>query len=169
MELTMLKKAIVLIGLFLVANISYAELKIGFVDVARVLESAPQAEKAKKRLEKEFSPRDKLLVAQQKKIKKLEEKLQRDAAVLSEAEGRKLERELISKKREAKRAQQEFTEDFNMRRNEELGKLQQKILEAIKSLAKEEHYDLLLTSGVIHASEQVDVTSRVQEKLNKMK
>ncbi len=165
----MLKKAIVLIGLFLVANISYAELKIGFVDVARVLESAPQAEKAKKRLEKEFSPRDKLLVAQQKKIKKLEEKLQRDAAVLSEAEGRKLERELISKKREAKRAQQEFTEDFNMRRNEELGKLQQKILEAIKSLAKEEHYDLLLTSGVIHASEQVDVTSRVQEKLNKMK
>ena len=89
MEIKMLKKSIVLITLFLVSGISYAELKIGFVDVARVLESAPQAEQAKKRLEKEFSPRDKLLVAQQKKIKDMEEKLKRDSAVLSEAEGRK--------------------------------------------------------------------------------
>ncbi len=165
----MLKKSIVLITLFLVSVISYAELKIGFVDVARVLESAPQAEQAKKRLEKEFSPRDKLLVAQQKKIKDMEDKLKRDSAVLSEAEGRKLERDLISKKREAKRAQQEFSEDFNLRRNEELGKLQQRILDAIKALAKEEKFDLLLTSGVVYASDKIDVTPQVQQKLNKMK
>lgn len=165
----MLKKSIVLITLFLVSGISYAELKIGFVDVARVLESAPQAEQAKKRLEKEFSPRDKLLVAQQKKIKDMEDKLKRDSAVLSEAEGRKLERDLISKKREAKRAQQEFSEDFNLRRNEELGKLQQRILDAIKALAKEEKFDLLLTSGVVYASDKIDVTPQVQQKLNKMK
>lgn len=165
----MLKKSIALIALLLVSGISYAELKIGFVDVARVLEKAPQAEQAKKRLEQEFSPRDKLLVAQQKKIKELEEKLQRDSAVLSESEGRKLERDLISKKREAKRAQQEFSEDFNMRRNEELGKLQQRILDAIKALAKEEKFDLLLTSGVVYASDKIDVTSQVQQKLDKMK
>ncbi len=165
----MLKNVIITIGLLMLSNASFAELKIGFVDVTRVLESAPQAEKAKKRLEQEFSPRDKLLVSQQKEIKKLEEKLARDRAVLSEAEGRKLERDLISQKREAQRAQQEFSEDFNMRRNEELGKLQKRILEAIKDLAKEEKFDLLLTSGVIFANDQIDVTSQVQEKLGKMK
>lgn len=165
----MLKKAIITIGLLMLSNACLAELKIGFVDVTRVLESAPQAEKAKKRLEQEFSPRDKLLVSQQKEIKKLEERLTRDRAVLSEAEGRKLERDLVSKKREAQRAQQEFSEDFNMRRNEELGKLQKRILEAIKDLAKEEDFDLLLTSGVIFANEQIDVTRQVQEKLGKMK
>lgn len=152
--------------LLLVANVSYAELKIGFVNVAKVLEKAPQAEKAKKRLEKEFSPRDKHLVSQGKEIKKLEEKLSRDTAVMSESERRRLEKDIVAKKRDAKRSQQEFKEDFNMRRNEELTKLQRRIMEAIKALAKDEKFDLLLTDGVIFASQQVDVTNQVQEKLS---
>ncbi len=153
------------LALLLTANVSFAELKIGFVNVAQVLEKAPQAEKAKKRLEKEFSPRDKHLVSQGKEIKKLDEKLKRDASVMGESERRKLERDIIAKKREAKRAQQEFSEDFNMRRNEELGKLQRRILEAIRALAKDQNFDLLLTDGVIFASSQIDVTEEVKKKL----
>ena len=146
-----------------------AEIKIGFVNVARVLQQAPQAEAAKKRLEKEFAPRDKRLVAMQKEVKKLQEKLSRDAAVMSDAERRKLEREIISKQRDLKRAQEEFREDFNLRRNEELGKLQRQVFEAIKSLAKDEGYDLLLTDGVVYASDKVDVTEKVQKRLAKIK
>ena len=161
----MLKKVSLFCGLLLFANISVAELKIGVVNVPKVMEKAPQAEKAKKRLEKEFSPRDKQLVKQQKDIKKLEEKLTRDASVMGESERRKLERDIVSKKREATRSQQEFSEDFNLRRNEELGKLQRRIYEAIKAMAKEGKYDLILTDGVIHASDRIDVTAQVQEKL----
>lgn len=162
----MMKKRVSLfLALLFVTNISYAEYKIGFVNIAKVLEKAPQAEKAKKRLEKEFSPRDKHLVSQGKEIKKLEEKLSRDAAVMGEAERRKMERQVLSKKREAKRSQQEFSEDFNMRRNEELGKLQRRIVEAVRALAKDEKFDLLLTDGAIYASDRIDVTSRVQKKL----
>ncbi|MGR9073403.1 MAG: OmpH family outer membrane protein [Gammaproteobacteria bacterium] len=165
----MTKKIIIFLGFMFYACASYAELKIGFVNVARVLEKAPQAEKAKKQLEKEFSPRDKLLVSQQKEIAGMEEKLQRDAGVMSESEQRKLERDILSKKREAKRAQVEFSEDFNLRRNEELGKLQRRIYDAIKELAKEEQFDLLLTDGVIYANESIDVTAKVQSKLANMK
>lgn len=162
----MMKKRISLfLALLLAANVSYAELKIGFVNIAKVLEKAPQAEKAKKRLEKEFSPRDKHLVSQGKEIKKLEEKFARDASVMGETERRKLERDIVGKKREAKRSQQEFSEDFNMRRNEELGKLQRRIVEAVRALAKDEKFDLLLTDGAIYASEKIDVTAQVQEKL----
>ncbi len=164
----MIKTTSMLLGLLMISGICLAELKIGFVNVPKVMEKAPQAEKAKKRLEKEFSPRDKQLVAQQKEIKKLEEKLARDASVMGESERRKLERKIVSKKREAARSQQEFSEDFNLRRNEELGKLQRRIYEAVKALAKEGNYDLLLTDGVIHASDKVDVTAEVQKKLSAM-
>lgn len=164
-----MKKQIALfLGLMVVANVCAAELKIGFVNVPKVLEKAPQAESAKKRLEKEFSPRDKALVAQQKEIQSLEEKMTKNAAVMSESERRNLEKDLGAKQREAKRAQQEFSEDFNMRRNEELGKLQRKIVEVIRALAKEDSYDLLLTDGVIFAGEQLDVTAQVQKRLNGM-
>ena len=63
----MKKKIALFLGLLFVANVSYADLKIGFVNIPAVLEKAPQAEKAKKRLEQKFSPRDKQLVAQAKR------------------------------------------------------------------------------------------------------
>ncbi len=164
----MMKNKIALcLALMFATNISYAELKIGFVNVPKVLEKAPQAEKAKQRLEKEFSPRDKQLVAQQQEVIKLEEKYNKDSKVMAEPARRKLESEIIAKKRDAKRAQQEFSEDFNQRRNEELGKLQRRIVDAIKELAKEENFDLLLTDGVIYTNDDIDVTARVQSKLAK--
>jgi outer membrane protein len=153
------------LGLLVAAEALAKEVKIGFVNVAQILQEAPQAEEARKRLEQEFAPRDKRLVNQQKELEKLQEKLNRDAAVMSESERSKLEREILSKQRELKRAQDEFREDFNLRRNEELGKLQREIFEAIKALAKEEDYDLLLTDGVVYASDKVDVTEKVKERL----
>jgi outer membrane protein len=165
MVLTMKSRISLFLMLMLVAGVSHADLKIGFVNVAKVLEKAPQAAKAKSRLETEFSPRDKALVSQQKEIKTLEDKLNRDSAVMGEDERRKLEKDVVEKKRDAARAQQEFSEDFNLRRNEELGNLQKRIVEAVRALAKEESFDLLLTDGVIYANDQIDVTSRVQQKL----
>jgi len=154
-----------LLGLLLSANTLAADLKIGFVNVARLLEKAPQAEQAKKELEREFSPRDKKLVAEQKEIKQMEERLAKDSAVMSQSERDRLDRDILGRKREAKRAQDEFREDFNLRRNEELTQLQKEIFEAIQSLAKEGNYDLLLTDGVVFANESIDVTSQVENRL----
>lgn len=167
-DLTMKKKIALFLGLLLAANVSYAELKIGFVNIPAVLEKAPQAEKAKKRLEQKFSGRDKQLVAQQKEIQTLEERLAKDAAVMSESEKANMEKDLLNKKRDAKRSQQEFSEDFNASRNEELGKLQKHIIEAIREIAKAQNFDLLLTEGVIYANDKIDVTSQVQQKLLKI-
>ncbi len=164
----MKKKIALFLGLLFVTNVSFADLKIGFVNIPAVLEKAPQAEKAKKRLEQKFSPRDKQLVAQQKEIQSMEEKLTRDASVMSDSQKTNLEKDILNKKRDAKRAQQEFSEDFNASRNEELGKLQRRIVEAVRAIAKEQDYDLLLTDGVIYANDQIDITAQVQQKLSTM-
>lgn len=161
-------KIALFLGLLLAANVSYADLKIGFVNIPAVLEKAPQAEKAKKRLEQEFSPRDKQLVAQQKEIQSMDDRMTKDAAIMDESARVSLEKDILNKKRDAKRAQQEFSEDFNVRRNEELGKLQRRIVEAIREIAKAQNFDLLLTDGVIYASDKIDVTSQVQQKLSSM-
>ena len=161
-------KIALFLGLMFVANVSYADLKIGFVNIPAVLEKAPQAEKAKKRLEQKFSPRDKQLVAQGKEIQSLEEKMTKEASVMSDSEKAKLENDIQNKKRDAKRSQQEFSEDFNASRNEELGKLQRRIVEAVRGIAKDEDYDLLLTDGVIYAKDQFDITAQVQKKLSTM-
>lgn len=146
----------------------YAEnSKIGYVDSARVMNSAPQAEAARKMLKDEFAPRDQKLVQQQNKLKKLEEDLSRDAAVMSESVRLKKEREIISLKRDIKRAQEEFSEDLNLRRNEELGKLQKVIIDAIVAVAKDEEYDAIVGDTVLYASQRIDITDKVLERLRR--
>lgn len=149
----------------LIGTVEAADIKVGVVNAARLLEKAPQAEKAKVALEKEFSPRNARLLESQKAIKKLDEKLARDAKLMSETELRNLQRTVLEKKRDLKRDQEEFREDFNLRRNEELAKIQRTIGEAIQSFAVAEKYDLILADGVVFASKTVDITDKIQKHL----
>ena len=146
----------------------YAEdYKLGAVNAIRVLEQSPQAENARNIIEKEFAPRDQKLVAQQKELKTMEDRLVKDGAIMSEAERTKLERDIINKKRDLKREQDEFREDFNFRRNEEFAKIQKDIVDAIQKVAKENNYDVVLSDGVIYASPKVDISELVIEYLKK--
>ena len=145
---------------------AYAQLKIGFVNAGKILDQSPLAEQARTRLEEEFAARDKAIVESQQALRTLEDKLVNDSARLEEAERRALEREIRSLEREVERDKEEFREDFNIRRNEELRKLQRLVYEAIVGLAKEEGFDLIVNDGaVIFASQQADVTDKVLKRL----
>lgn len=158
--------AIVLALLCWSMALAQGDLKIGFVNAARILDQAPQAEQARERLEKEFAPRDQELVSAQRTLRQLEEKLASDNTSMADEERRQMVREINSQKREIKRLRAEFQEDFNIRRNEELAKLQRQVYEAIVSLAKEEGFDLIVNDGaVIYASDRVDITDKVLERL----
>lgn len=144
-----------------------AETRVGVVNTVQLMEEAPQAKAAQSQVESEFAPREKELVAMQKKIRKLEDKLSRDGAVMSEKENTKLEREILSQRRELKRTQEEFRDDLNIRKNEILAKLQRAMYDATVSLAKEKGYDVILGQGVVYSSDKVDITPLVLKKLNK--
>ncbi len=144
---------------------SAAELKLGFVNAAKILEEAPQADAARNKLEKEFSARNKKLIDGQKELKTLEDKINKDAAVMSDVERAKAERNINALRRDMKREQDEAREDFNIRRNEEFSKLQKLVYEAIVALAKQESYDLIIGDGAIYSSERIDITDKVMARL----
>lgn len=144
-----------------------ADVKVGVVNIPRLLQEAPQADAARKRLESDFAPRDQKIVELQKKLKKGEEKLVRDAAIMSDTQRQSRERELVGLKRDIKRAKEEFNDDLNLRRNEELGKLQKLVYDTIVALAKEQNYDAILGDSVLYASDRVDLTDMVLARLRK--
>ena len=149
------------------ASAQAADLKVGYVNAVKVIEDAPQGQQALKRLETEFGPRDKELVSMQEKIKSLESELDKNALVLKDSDRRNKEREVISLKRDLKRATQEFREDYNVRRNEELAALQKLVQKAIVEIAKQEKYDLILHEGAVYASDKIDITEQILKKLGK--
>jgi outer membrane protein len=129
------------------------------------METAPQVENANRRLEQEFAPRQRRLVSAQQEIKTLEERLTKNEAIMSEAESRKLRRDVREKKRDLRNQEDEFKEDYNLRRNEELEAIQQTIHKIIQTLAEEQSYDFILSEGVVHASSRVDITDQVLKRL----
>lgn len=144
-----------------------ADLKIGYVNAVKVIEEAPQGESAKKKLEAEFGPRDKKLVAMQAKIKQLEDELEKNGLLLKDSDRRAKEHEIVMLKRDQRRATQEFREDYNLRRNEELAALQKLVQKTIVEIAQQENFDLILHEGTVYASKRVDLTEKVLKKLGK--
>lgn len=137
------------------------KLRIGFVDVARLLQESPQASSAMKALEDEFAPRQRDIVAQQNSFKERQEKIRRDLDVMGADERRNAEVELRRDERELAREQEEFREDFNLRRNEELGKLQRELLREVQAFAREAKYDLIVSDGVLYVDQSIDVTAQI--------
>jgi outer membrane protein len=161
-------RLIILILLVFSYSFAFAEdYKLGAINALRVLEQSPQADRARATIEQEFAPRDKQLVAKQKDLKAMEDKLAKDSAIMSQTERSNLERDIINKKRDLKREQDEFRDDFNFRRNEEFAKIQKDIVDAIQKVAKENNYDIVLSDGVIYASPKADISELVIEYLKK--
>lgn len=146
---------------------SAAELKIGYVQVDKILQEAPQTAESGKKLEKEFSPRTQELERMQKQIRDLESALDKNSLTLSETERRNKERDISNLKIEFQRKQRELREDVNLRKNEELGSLQDRINKAVTAVAEAEGYDLVIYSGVAFASKKVDITDKVLKSLGK--
>ena len=141
--------------------------KIGFVNTARVLKEAPQARKVEERLKAEFEPRDAELKEKRKEILALEDILKAESKP-SAAVRRKTEREIRLKVSQLKFLEQEFREDQNLRRNEEIRELQQVISNVLKMQGDTGEFDLILTEGVSYVSEQIDITAQTIEMLKQL-
>ncbi len=143
--------------------------KIGYVVVEKILKEAPQTAASNKKLEKEFKSRTDGLQKKVKAIQKQEKDFNKNSVTLSADDRQKAQKKIQNSKIEIQRIERELREDIDIRRREEIGKLQQKINEAIEDLAKNDKYDLILYQGVAYASKQIDITDKLIKVLSKTK
>ena len=160
-------KSLAFATLFLTSLSAYADLKVGFVQVDKILQEAPQTIESNKKLEKEFSSRTDKLKADVKTLKDKEAAFSKDALTMKESERDAKEKALSQLRVDVQRKERELREDINIRRNEELGGLQEQINKAVTSVAKAESFDLVLYNGVAYASEKIDITDKILKSLGK--
>lgn len=154
-----------LAGLFLLTGLMApsawsVEMKIGFVNTERVFRESPLAAKAQKKLEKEFAGREQDIQKSIKQARDIQAHIEKEGVTMTEAERAKKERELANLNRDLQRAQREFREDLNQRKNEEFAGVQERARKAIIDIAEKEKFDLIV-ENVIYASTRVDITDRV--------
>ncbi|STQ91257.1 OmpH family outer membrane protein [Iodobacter fluviatilis] len=145
-------------GVVLTSSAFAADMRIGFVDTERILREASPAVRAAKKIEREFDVRKADLQKISAQGKALQQLL--DKGTLAETDRRIKERELVKMNQDFQRMQREFNEDMNVRRNEELSGLQERVNTAIAQIATSEKYDLILQE-VAWRSPRIDITDKV--------
>ncbi len=104
-----------------------------------------------------------------KKIKDKESAFRKNSMTMSDDERSKKQKEIQALKIDAQRTEREVREDIDLRRREEIAKVQKLVNVAVENVAKEQGYDLVLYQGVAYAGKKVDITSTVIKALGKIK
>ncbi len=141
------------------------ELKIGYVNSDKVMRDALPARAASVKFEAEFSKRDKEITEMGAKLKAAAGKLDKESPTLSEQDRERRQRELVEQDRELQRKRRTYQEDVNQRRNEEMAALLDRVQTAIRQIAEQDKYDLIVQE-VFYASPRIDITEKVIKVLN---
>ncbi len=139
--------------------------KIGVVDINRLLSESPQFNVAREKLDDEFAPRRREIVAMQTAFEEKAAKLQKDLEVMGGEEREAAQRELRNEERAILRAQTEFREDSELRNNEVLRVVQKDVIREVVAYGESEDFDLILVEGIVYASDRVNITQHVLERL----
>jgi outer membrane protein len=147
---------------FFMAQQASAEIKIGYVNFQQLVEESPQIKATMQGLQNEFGSRQRELVAMQNDLKARSEKLDKEGAIMAEADRIKVEKSLRDEQREFSRKGGEFQDDINTRKNEEIGKVQRFILQEVKAYGSAQGYDLLV-GDALYNKPGLDVTPQILE------
>jgi outer membrane protein len=140
------------------------DFRVGVVDTDRVLRESTPAIQAEKRIEREFSARDREIKVLAKQIRDLQSMLEKEEVTMPESDRRNKDRELTNLNMNMQRIQREFTEDLNQRKQEELSGVLAIANKAIKVIAEKEKYDLILQEKVYH-NPNIDITAKVLKQM----
>lgn len=145
---------------------SYAqEFRVGFINTDRIFKEANTAQQAQKKLEQEFSKREKELNDAGGALKSAVEKFERDASTLSESQRVNRQKQLGEQDRDFQRKRREFQEELNARKNEEFQLVLEKANRVIRQVAEAEKYDLVLQEAV-YINPKHDITDKVLKAIN---
>lgn len=163
------------LGLLLVAGVSFAEaseIKVGYVDLQKAIQSSSAGKKAKAELEAEFNKRKKDIEKKEADIRKMNEDLEKKKAVLSEdAFGKKqveVQEEMLKYRDLVGKNQMEIQK----KERDLTSPILEKLKTIIEDIAKKDQYTMILEKNeqsVLWAKKEIDLTDRVVAELEKAK
>ena len=154
---------VVLLALAFSATAAAQQLRIGYVDMKRVLDNAPQVVAGREKLDTEFRDRNDSIQLDEMRADALEQRLQQGDV---NADNRiQLERDLREMRRGITRRKEDLRDELSFRRTEEVQRLEEEINVAVQEIARRNGFDLIVSSPVIYASPELDITDLILEQL----
>jgi outer membrane protein len=160
-----MKKLLVLVVsslLLVTANVAAANTNVGVIDVQKIVQQSPEIAKMKKTLKKELAPEQQKLVAAQKTFKKDLQVLNKNSAVMSKSQRKKLMDKITKKQAEFRALGTKIEQAAYNAQNTTLRALLKKVKTQVAKIAKRRHLDLVVSkNGVAYMNDNLDITAEV--------
>jgi len=169
--MTAYRNLLLLAGAALLASSTVAraeDYKIGVINTDRILRESMPAKDAAKKIEQEFQTREAAVARQDRELRDLSTKLDREGSTMSQADRTALQRDVEARSRDLERTRRQLTEDLKARQFDEMGKIKERLDAVLTKLAKDQGYDLILQDGLF-VRRSVDVTDAVIKALDTSK
>ena len=155
----------ILLMLFMVVAtpVTAQQLRVGYVDMKQVLDNAPQVLAGREKLDLEFRPRNETIEFQERQVQAMDDRLQ--MGDLGEDARIRLDRELREMRRNVNRQKEDLRDELSFRRTEEVQRLEDQINQAVQEIARNNGYDLILSSPVVYADPSLDITQLILDQL----
>ena len=152
-----------LLGIAFSAAVDAQQLRIGYVDMKEVLDNAPQVIAGRSKLDREFRSRNDSIEMDEVRLVALETRLAQ--ADLNPDNALQLEREIRELRRNTSRRREDLRDELSFRRTEEVQRLEEEINVAVQEIAQRNGFDLILSSPVVYANPELDITDLILEQL----
>ena len=157
----------VLAGVFVgagVVPVRAQTVKIGFVDLQRVLVGSKRGQEVLANLQAEKDAKQREIQAQEKEIRQIEVNLEKQRDAITEDARKDREREIRDRTRDLRRTVEDLDRSFSERGRDLQQRLVQEVATVVRDYGKEKGYLLIMEkrlSGVLYGSEAVDLTDEV--------
>ena len=154
---------LLMLFMFVAAPVTAQQLRVGYVDMKQVLDNAPQVIAGREKLDLEFRPRNETIEFQERQVQDMDDRLQ--MGNLTEDARIRLDRELREMRRNVNRQKEDLRDELSFRRTEEVQKLEDQINLAVEEIARNNGYDLILSSPVVYADPSLHITQLILDQL----
>lgn len=143
-------------------KVSDRELKIGIVDLQKIMRTSKVVKAAMDEFMKEVEAKRNILTTKAREVQALEQELSKLDPKTPADQRREKENKLKRQSRELNNQRQDIEEDLKKRDREVTQKVMGEIMVTIRNFAQAEHYSLILErSSIVAADEALDITDKI--------
>lgn len=163
--------ALLMVAAFALSGVAHAaEMKIGYVDMQKAIQSTAAGKKAKKELEDEFNKKKKELGKREADIKKMGEDFEKRSMAMNEDARMKKQGELQNEMRKYQEMAAKSQMEIQKRERDLTEPIVKRLRDIIESIAKKEEFTMILEkseNSVMWAKKDLDLTDRLIKEFDK--
>lgn len=156
------------IALFVFGAAAFADMKIGVLDLNKVMMESPQVEAAKTKLKAKFDAREKEIIAAQKAFQSDIEKFNKESPTMKADAQKAAQQKIVDQQKKLQEAQAKFQNDLNIAQSEALKEIVKKIESIVNKMAVDKKFDLIVAkASTAYNKPELEITSEVISQMKK--